>query len=154
MAAASAPSLVDINSRRKRSASGLRVLAFAEGLHGPSATALDDRTTGHPNFEAGGFLGPTAFRASSNRRSSFRLIRVEAKGRHRRVSDQYAFTKGFCKIFHVIAQMQLAKRRRHLKWTRANGSDRMTLCAPYLCQLLSQSCVAAFGADGHGIEDH
>jgi hypothetical protein len=44
MAAASAPSSVDINSRRKRSASGLRVLAFAEGLHGPEAMALDDRT--------------------------------------------------------------------------------------------------------------
>jgi hypothetical protein len=44
MAAASAPSSVDINSRRKRSASGLRVLAFAEGLHGTEAMALDDRT--------------------------------------------------------------------------------------------------------------
>jgi hypothetical protein len=81
------------------------------------------------------------------------LIRIEAKDRHRRVTDQNAFSKGFCKIFHIIAQMQLAKWRRNLKRTRADGSDRMTLCAPFLCQPLSQSRIAAFGADGHGKEE-
>jgi hypothetical protein len=44
MAAASAPSSVDIKSRRRCSASGLRVLAFAEGLHRTEAMALGDRT--------------------------------------------------------------------------------------------------------------
>ena len=166
MAAASAPSSVDIDSRRRRSASGLRVLAFAEGLHGPEAMALDDRTEAlsaalhlskdRPSKFRSAWIswGLPLFERLQIGDQVFDLIRIEAKDRHRRVSDQNAFTKGFCKIFHIIAQMQLAKRRRHLKWTRADGSDRMALCAPFLCQPLSQSRVAAFGADGHGKEEH
>ncbi len=82
------------------------------------------------------------------------LIRIETKDGHRRVTNQNAFPKGFCEIFNIIAQMQLAKWGCCLKRACAGKPNRMTLSAPFLCQPLSHSRIAAFGASWQGKEEH
>jgi len=82
------------------------------------------------------------------------LIRIETKDGHRRVANKNAFPKGFCEIFHIIAQMQLTKWWCYWKRACAVEANRMTLRAPSLCQLLSQSRVATFGANRQSKEEH
>ena len=84
----------------------------------------------------------------------YALIRIETKDGHRRVANQNAFPKGFCEIFHIIAQMQLTKWWCCWKRACAGEANRMTLRAPFLCQPSSQSRVAIFGASGQGKEEH
>jgi hypothetical protein len=62
-------------SRPRRSASGLRVLAFPEGLHGPEAMALDDRTEALS----------AALRLSKDRTSKFRRAWIPGAYRFSRV---------------------------------------------------------------------
>lgn len=84
------------------------MLAFAEGLHRPEAMALDDRTEAlsaalhlRPAIQISkrvNFWSLPLFERLQIGDQVFDLIRIEAKDRHRRVSDQNAFTKGFCKM--------------------------------------------------------
>ncbi len=70
------------------------------------------------------------------------------------MSGLNALPKGFGKIFHVIAQMQLPEGWRGFKRACSGKTNRMTFRAPFLCEPSSQSRVASFGADGQSKEEH
>jgi transcriptional regulator GlxA family with amidase domain len=87
VAAASAQSSVEINSRRRRSASGLRALAFAEGLHGPEAMDLDYQ--------------PRARRVASVCTGTF-VLAAAGLLNHRRVTTHWMFSEVLAAAYPLI----------------------------------------------------